>query len=1610
MNYLFYLVLSVILNCFVRGQESATNFYKFIDSFASSTYISEESGSSLYDAKRAIQNNPSYWCSAGNHLKDEEITWTGYLNTKGFVKGVKVSWEYSPELVSIFVSSDGEHYKNVIPYKKISSTESSFDEIYFFKKLEEVTSIKIGLKNAIHKYFGIREVKIIGGGNPYFLLLSGITSEQEMCLQVEEGLINNDNTSVILDSCINALASGDGRELWKTNSNNQIISALSDPPKCLAVINLDNLENNKLVLYDCLRALEDGDGKSNWIFESNSQIRLQRSGEPLCISQKNIHGNIPGIHDILLNTDASVDATSILDDDHNADNTLDGNLNSFWASSIFGDNYEHLVYFIIDLNKFVEISRIKVFWEYPPLHYIISFSTEKDNYKIVAENLANPSFTTIDSLKNIETRYIKISMVKPHPKHGEMDGQFLYGIRSIEVQANNLESVLNFCRDAANSDDARDKYFIEYISEFDKNLSSKLINLEDDVSKNVSSISDKLSKLEEVLPNIETCLNEKKEYDTKLKASMEQVIGLNDKITSLESVDLIHSNDLLRLGISPGDSSSYPANDCSIIKNAQEVPMSGFYWIKPKCSPEPLRVYCDMDSSTSLYIWNGHSPKSPDHLITNIINSVDDIRKHCAEVGLEPLVLKSTDQLNSLIFALKKMGFILNGKINIPLAYDYSCNYGSCSGKFHDLLNGNIDLTTLIYLKGAESPNSTSIRQTAGISYDDGSFKFFNLETSDISAIVCSTNSSENDFSMQYLSIDCDTTALDDDFNGIVNTNIVALCPLGCDNERFKEFHVYGSNGVYSDSSSICRASIHAGVIDKQGGLVNVAIESGLDYYKGSISNNIESISLNKGGNEALLDIITNEKKEDIKEETSIINHRTIRISNLSQDCPIDLFEYKQLSFIEKSNFKKNEQNVEKIAEYNESNEGYKTHEIINDLLKNIDAIHGVDSSVISIIQDETVRVIEKAKKEFVPADILSKKQIDDTINLYNLTENLALYLYDLSGKYIDDLEKVKERLEELKKVQRIVHNFGAFKLNYENMNFSSYFYVFDSKLIKNKPSVWGYVDTEILGHKNSIGQMSSISNREIGEGYFAKLKGLNFYDFEIKVSVLSKGTGCAGIAFRAKDDFNFYLFDICDQDGVRRLSKIENGHADILKEKYGEFSINNKWSTYKITTSHANIDIYEIDDKLNEMKILSSLDEKFLSGTVGLYSQINGQGTFFDGLEIIAKPCSELSKNGKHEKKKNYNCPYYKENYDSDLFPYTIINDVEYKWSFAKEDDNDYLLCKKIENVDNESNENGKGYDTIALLKQRKCSDGDLNFDMNYSLSKENENLDKSHIYILFNFVNENNFNALEIRHDSLKLTSYKDSKSITLSEFNDHDKITKILEQDEWFHVNVKFDKLKFKVVVSSNNGYEIELDANNVDTDSIDLGNVGFRVNNFDEVKFDSITLSSNVLNSNESFIESTTKTWGTCEESIHVLNRRSSCETDIYPNQKKEKHINCIKNFCEECCLHHTKMLDSNEKKQCEKHCKRNDGLAEKMQKLFEKFINKCVSLEENKDYENCEDDDLNCRSKTCILCCEQNGVADSDDIEEVSFHKSKDIQKEETIECQFQCKVTHGITE
>lgn len=74
------------------------------------------------------------------------------------------------------------------------------------------------------------------------------------------------------------------------------------------------------------------------------------------------------------------------------------------------------------------------------------------------------------------------------------------------------------------------------------------------------------------------------------------------------------------------------------------------------------------------------------------VTSVDDIRLHCAEMGLEPLILRNRQEVKMIAAALTKMGFDLTSKAAVPLAYDPNCATGRCSGTFRDMMGGS-DIT-----------------------------------------------------------------------------------------------------------------------------------------------------------------------------------------------------------------------------------------------------------------------------------------------------------------------------------------------------------------------------------------------------------------------------------------------------------------------------------------------------------------------------------------------------------------------------------------------------------------------------------------------------------------------------------------------------------------------------------------------------------------------------------------------------------------------------------------------------------------------------------------------------------------------------------------------------
>ncbi|XP_048844273.1 vitrin-like [Brienomyrus brachyistius] len=86
-------------------------------------------------------------------------------------------------------------------------------------------------------------------------------------------------------------------------------------------------------------------------------------------------------------------------------------------------------------------------------------------------------------------------------------------------------------------------------------------------------------------------------------------------------------------------------------------------------------------------------------------------------------------------------------------------------------------------------------------------------------------------------SVACDVRA-----GKISHAEFIARCPANCVQSKQP---VYGTD-VYASISSICNAAIHGGVITDAGGKVIVRKTAGQDFYKGSFSNGVRSLSLPK--------------------------------------------------------------------------------------------------------------------------------------------------------------------------------------------------------------------------------------------------------------------------------------------------------------------------------------------------------------------------------------------------------------------------------------------------------------------------------------------------------------------------------------------------------------------------------------------------------------------------------------------------------------------------------------------------------------------------------------------------------------------------------------------
>lgn len=276
-----------------------------------------------------------------------------------------------------------------------------------------------------------------------------------------------------------------------------------------------------------------------------------------------------------------------------------------------------------------------------------------------------------------------------------------------------------------------------------------------------------------------------------------------------------------------GTSISNPAENCLRVIVINRSALSGFYWIKPDCALKPIKVWCDFSSygdAVDILITSGERIEINPDLSEWNIRDYKTIQKKCAELGLYPIQIRSSDVISRIVDLAEFLNYDLTLPQVIPLGYDYFCDTSGCSGQFSSL-DSEDSKPINSYFPEKDKDDANVKKKMSGIGFNHlKSMKIFDPIDTKITAIVCSTNISKPAHEEPQVEVDCDRTVTGHTDQFPSNNNVLINCDASC---NLSPVEVYG-DGVYDGKSSICKAAIHDGKITINGGKVNISVRDAM--------------------------------------------------------------------------------------------------------------------------------------------------------------------------------------------------------------------------------------------------------------------------------------------------------------------------------------------------------------------------------------------------------------------------------------------------------------------------------------------------------------------------------------------------------------------------------------------------------------------------------------------------------------------------------------------------------------------------------------------------------------------------------------------------------------
>ncbi|KAL8438118.1 hypothetical protein ACSSS7_000483 [Eimeria intestinalis] len=311
-------------------------------------------------------------------------------------------------------------------------------------------------------------------------------------------------------------------------------------------------------------------------------------------------GTKAGSSDVARNSEVHSSHSRAADDEHAPSSAVDGKDSTFWASQEFQNGaVPEAVLLDVDFGDKYKLRTTDIDWEYPPLSYSIAASLDGINYAEISRNDANALSTTLDDMKAVIAQYLRVRLERPHPTMGVSNDMFVYGIKTLSVYSNRLRSIVEPCSKAKASADARDKFFLELVTEVDLSAGIELRRAGQIAASASAAVTKNLSAVAEVSEPIKTCFEGKEAATLKLAALDAEVV---DALQYLSVFEEGLSSSSERAGGATGSSTmrglsrEHPVEDCYTLKTLYNKATSGFYWVLPLCASQPLRAYCDISS------------------------------------------------------------------------------------------------------------------------------------------------------------------------------------------------------------------------------------------------------------------------------------------------------------------------------------------------------------------------------------------------------------------------------------------------------------------------------------------------------------------------------------------------------------------------------------------------------------------------------------------------------------------------------------------------------------------------------------------------------------------------------------------------------------------------------------------------------------------------------------------------------------------------------------------------------------------------------------------------------------------------------------------------------